>query len=63
MGVEARYSRTEGAMRAPLKPGPHRHTETAISGDTRADWSEAFALVPSLDVAYVWHATRKRFEE
>jgi len=50
-------------MRAPLKPGPHRHTETAISGDTRADWSEAFALVPSLDVAYVWHATRKRFEE
>ena len=28
-----------------------------ISGDTRADWSEAFELVPSLDVAYVWHAT------
>ncbi|CAN5766988.1 DNA modification methylase [soil metagenome] len=26
-----------------------------ISGDTRADWSEAFALVPSLSVAYVWH--------
>jgi DNA modification methylase len=34
------------------------HTETAISGDTRADWSEAFALVPSLDVAYVWHASK-----
>ena len=33
------------------------HTETAISGDTRADWSEAFALVPSLEVAYVWHAS------
>src|SRR5262249_55688336 len=31
------------------------HTETSISGDTRADWSEAFALVPSLEVAYVWH--------
>jgi hypothetical protein len=24
------------------------HTETSISGDTRADWSEAFELVPSL---------------
>jgi hypothetical protein len=24
------------------------HTETTISGDTRADWSDAFALVPSL---------------
>jgi DNA modification methylase len=33
------------------------HNETTISGDTRADWSEAFALVPSLQVAYVWHAS------
>jgi DNA modification methylase len=33
------------------------HTETTISGDTRADWSEAFALVPSLQTAYVWHAS------
>ena len=33
------------------------HTETAISGDTRADWSEAFELVPSLQVGYVWHAS------
>jgi len=40
------------------------HTATSISGDTRADWSEAFALVPpaggggsapSLQVAYVRH--------
>jgi ParB-like chromosome segregation protein Spo0J len=31
-----------------------RHT--TISGDTRVDWSEAFALVPSLAVGYVWHA-------
>ncbi len=22
------------------------------------DWSEAFALVPSLEVAYVWHASK-----
>ena len=33
------------------------HTETKISGDTRADWSEAFELVPSLQIAYVWHAS------
>jgi DNA modification methylase len=33
------------------------HTETKIAGDTRADWSDAFALVPSLRVAYVWHAS------
>jgi len=33
------------------------HTETTISGDTRADWSGAFELVPSLQVAYVWHAS------
>ena len=26
--------------------------------DTRADWSDAFALVPSLEVAYVWHASK-----
>ena len=26
------------------------------SADTRVDWSEAFALVPSLEVGYVWHA-------
>jgi hypothetical protein len=34
------------------------HRETRISGDTRADWSEAFALVPSLEVGYIWHASR-----
>src|SRR5215831_15171915 len=34
------------------------HTNTTISSDTRADWSDAFALVPSLQVAYVWHASK-----
>ena len=33
------------------------HTATTISGDTKADWSDAFGLVPTLDVVYVWHAT------
>jgi DNA modification methylase len=32
------------------------HRNTTVSGDTRVDWSEAFALVPSLTVGYVWHA-------
>jgi hypothetical protein len=45
----------------PHRPGKcHRagHHETSISGDTRADWSEAFELVPSLQVAYCWHASK-----
>lgn len=33
------------------------HRNTTISGDTKADWSDAFELVPSLRVAYVWHAS------
>jgi DNA modification methylase len=34
------------------------HRNTSISSDTRAGWSDAFALVPSLEVAYVWHASK-----
>jgi len=41
-----------------MKKRTKGHVETAISGDTRADWSEAFALAPSLEVAYVWHASK-----
>jgi hypothetical protein len=40
-----------------MREVPEGHTTTAISGDTKADWSDAFALVPTLDVAYVWNAT------
>jgi DNA modification methylase len=40
-----------------MKKRTQGHTETTISGDTRADWSEAFELVPSLQIAYVWHAS------
>ena len=43
--AEPSYMRTEG------------HRNASISGDTRADWSAAFELVPSLTVAYVWHAS------
>src|SRR5579871_2448709 len=41
-----------------LKKRTASHNETTISGDTRADWSEAFALIPSLEAAYVWHASK-----
>ncbi len=34
------------------------HTETTISGDTRADWSQAFELLPYLQIGYVWHASK-----
>src|SRR5947199_8922 len=41
-----------------MKQRTEGHTNTSISSDTRADWSEAFALVASLEVAYIWHASR-----
>ena len=41
-----------------MKKRTKGHSETTISRDTRADWSEGFALVPSLEVAYVWHASK-----
>jgi DNA modification methylase len=45
---------TEAPRRAHGRTSGHRNT--TLSGDTRVDWSEAFALVPSLQVGYVWHA-------
>jgi DNA modification methylase len=41
-----------------MKDRTEGHYNTSISSDTRADWSEAFELVPSLQVAYVWHASK-----
>lgn len=34
-----------------------RDGEDAMRNDDRAEWSEAYELVPSLNVAYVWHAS------
>ena len=51
------FSVVNALLLRPLPVSPEGHTETTISGDTRADWSEAFALVPSLQIAYVWHAS------
>ena len=41
-----------------MKQRTEGHKNTSISSDTRADWSEAFALAPSLQAAYVWHASK-----
>jgi DNA modification methylase len=49
------YDRGKGRGRANASAA---HASTTVSGDTRADWSEAYALVASLEVAYVWHADR-----
>ena len=40
------------------RPAPRRpaHRTTSIAGDTRIDWTAAYELAPSLEVAYVWHA-------
>lgn len=53
--AEPAYMQQDGQDAAAAK-GRARGRNTAISGDTRVDWSAAFALVPSLDVGYVWHA-------
>jgi DNA modification methylase len=62
--AEKAYMRIDGhpdADDATAAPGgAHPRTRgrrnTTISGDTRVDWSQAFELVPSLAVGYVWHA-------
>lgn len=50
----------------PAEPSYMRRTEdhanTTISGDTKCDWSDAFELVPSLRVAYCWHASAHTIE-
>ncbi len=53
--AEQPYMQIDGA-KTPNRRRGKGHRNTTISGDTRVDWSEAYALVPSLDVGYVWHA-------
>jgi DNA methylase len=48
------YNQLGPAERPYMRTAGHRNT--TLSGDTRVDWSEAFALVTSLTVGYVWHA-------
>ena len=51
-------TRARRKLRADADPGRRRegHRNVRVSNDTRADWSEAYGLVPSLAVGYVWHA-------
>jgi DNA modification methylase len=53
------HAEGDGAADAPTRARGRSvgHRNTTISGDTRADWSPAFELVPSLEIAYVWCAT------
>ena len=46
------YMRKEGAVGGRIEG----HRNTTLSGDTIVDWSAAYALVPSIEVVYVWHA-------
>lgn len=52
---------TQAATAGVRTRGPG-YRNTTLSGDTRADWSEAFALVPSLEVGYVWYASAHTLE-
>lgn len=45
-----------GPAEAPYMRRTDGHRNVTLSGDTRVDWSDAFGLVPSLQVGYVWHA-------
>jgi DNA modification methylase len=38
------------------------HVTTSVASDQRVDWSEAYELVPSARVGYVWHASRHACE-
>ena len=57
MRITAPGHTDDGAEAKVGRPGrTPGHRNTTLSGDTVVDWSPAFALVPSLEVAYVWHA-------
>jgi DNA modification methylase len=53
-GVELDLTWRDAAAKTKRRSKGHRNT--SLVGDARVDWSEAFALVPSLTVGYVWHA-------
>ena len=61
-GAKIRHGAAFPADPSYIKNRIEGHTETKVTGDTRADWSEAFKLVPSIQVAYVWHASEFTIE-
>jgi DNA modification methylase len=58
-GVNGRAGSAGGRARGRPLEG---HAHSSISGDERSDWSEAYLLVPSLSVAYVWVASARACE-
>src|SRR5450759_2986870 len=57
MRIDGHFDGEDATVAPGGAPGRKRgHRNTTISGDTRVDWSEAFELVPSLAVGYIWHA-------
>ena len=57
--AEAPYMQIAGHATHERRPG---YRNTTLSGDTRADWSAAFALVPSLQAGYIWYASAHTLE-
>lgn len=60
--VEAPSDDAEAAPTNGARGRTKGYRHTSIRGDVRADWSEAFALVPSLEVGYVWYASAHTLE-
>lgn len=54
-------NRTRGHKIRTKAPATYRRA-AGIMNDHRVDWSEAYALVPSIVVAYVWHASSVGFK-
>lgn len=53
--------RNRAAISQGIRDSPG-HRDTSVQNDTRADWSEAFALAPSVKAAYVFHASSRTAE-
>jgi DNA modification methylase len=58
-GLNKRPDASGGRAHGRPKEG---HAHSSINGDQRSDWSEAYELVPSLTVAYVWVASARACE-
>ena len=56
-GVELDLKWRDRAGLNPNNSGESYMQEGGVSSDTISDWSHAYELVPSLDTAYVWHAS------
>jgi DNA modification methylase len=61
IGLDSRW-RDEAGVNNRSRRRAQAHAHTSIRGDDRCDWSEAYELVSSLSVAYVWLASRRACE-